>query len=382
MADLKITDLTETTEAPDTSYIPIDDGETTYKITVGNYNSEANATAKHYAEVAEGYAQDAAGAKDLAVGAKDDAVLAVSSASDYADAASSSADAASGSATEASGYVGQAQTAASNASASALAAATSAQGVEDYAELSKSWCQGGTGKRADEAINNAKYWADVAQGAAGGGVTTFNGRSGVVVPLASDYDANQIDYDNTTSGLVSTDAQAAIDEVAGKIPGKMDTSDYDSTNEVKTAGGIKAFIQSLGYITGLAWNALTGKPFSSIGAGLTVSSDTLTANVSSVDVEQTGTASSSASRDFTISVNNGSEYVIESYMQYSQTLSTSQDTIYGFSNPNINSNSAIDVYTDIYGINPSAVSVSSGVCSVTFPKQSTAQTMTCRIYIK
>ena len=236
MADLKITDLTETTEAPDSSYIPIDDGTTTYKITVGNYNSEANATAKSYAEEAQGYAGDASDAKDLAVGAKDDALLAVSSASDYADAASLSADAASGSATEASGYVGQAQTAASNASASALAAAASAQGVEDYADLSKSWCQGGTGKRADEAVNNAKYWASVAQGAAGGGVTSFNGRSGIVVPTAHDYTASQVDYVNTTSGLSATDVKSAIDEVHGEITtvssGLGTAAAKDSTNAV------------------------------------------------------------------------------------------------------------------------------------------------------
>lgn len=383
MADLKITDLTETTEAPDTSYIPIDDGETTYKITVGNYNSEANATAKSYAEEAQGYAQDAADAKDLAVGAKDDAVLAVSSASDYADAASSSADAASGSATEASGYVGQAQTAASNASASALAAAASAQGVEDYEELAKSWCQGGTGKRSDEATNNAKYWADVAQGAAGGGVTTFNGRSGVVVPLASDYDADQVDYSNTTSGLVATNVNAAIDEVNGKIPGKMNTSDYDSDSDVKTAGGIKAFIQSLGYITGLAWSALTNKPFSTIGNGLTVTSDTLSADVTSVDVTESGTATSTTTKDFTISVNGGSAYVIDRQMEYSQTLSTSQDTVYVFMNANILTTSEIDVSTTIYGINPKSVDIpSNGTCNVTFEKQSTAQTMGCRIHIK
>ena len=45
------------------------------------------------------------------------------------------------------------------------------------------------------------------------GVTSFNSRTGAVVPTASDYDASMIDYDNTTSGLAATDTQAAIDEV-------------------------------------------------------------------------------------------------------------------------------------------------------------------------
>lgn len=45
------------------------------------------------------------------------------------------------------------------------------------------------------------------------GVTSFNSRTGAVVPTASDYDAADIDYDNTGSGLVSTDVQSAIDEL-------------------------------------------------------------------------------------------------------------------------------------------------------------------------
>ena len=44
------------------------------------------------------------------------------------------------------------------------------------------------------------------------GVTSFNTRTGAVSPAASDYDASMIDYDNTTSGLNSTDTQGAIDE--------------------------------------------------------------------------------------------------------------------------------------------------------------------------
>ena len=45
-------------------------------------------------------------------------------------------------------------------------------------------------------------------------VTSAFGRTGVVVATASDYDANQIDYDNSTSGLTATEVQAAIDEIA------------------------------------------------------------------------------------------------------------------------------------------------------------------------
>jgi len=44
-------------------------------------------------------------------------------------------------------------------------------------------------------------------------VNSFNTRTGAVVPLASDYDAVQVDYDNSVSLLLATEVQAAIDEL-------------------------------------------------------------------------------------------------------------------------------------------------------------------------
>lgn len=48
-------------------------------------------------------------------------------------------------------------------------------------------------------------------------VTSVFSRTGAVVAQASDYDANQIDYDNTTSGMAATQVQAAIDELEGRV---------------------------------------------------------------------------------------------------------------------------------------------------------------------
>jgi len=48
-------------------------------------------------------------------------------------------------------------------------------------------------------------------------VDSVFGRTGAVVAVAGDYDADQIDYDNTTSGLTATDVQAAIDELEDEI---------------------------------------------------------------------------------------------------------------------------------------------------------------------
>lgn len=54
------------------------------------------------------------------------------------------------------------------------------------------------------------------------GVNSFNGRVGAVVPAIGDYDANDIDYDNTTSGLTATNVQDAIDELESN---KADNND-------------------------------------------------------------------------------------------------------------------------------------------------------------
>lgn len=49
------------------------------------------------------------------------------------------------------------------------------------------------------------------------GVTSFNGRVGVVTSQAGDYSAAIISYDNTTSGLTAVNVQDAIDELANDI---------------------------------------------------------------------------------------------------------------------------------------------------------------------
>ena len=44
-------------------------------------------------------------------------------------------------------------------------------------------------------------------------VNSVFGRTGAVVAVASDYDATEIDFDNTSTGLAATETQAAIDEI-------------------------------------------------------------------------------------------------------------------------------------------------------------------------
>lgn len=51
----------------------------------------------------------------------------------------------------------------------------------------------------------------------GGAVTSVFGRTGAVASQAGDYDTVQVNYDNASSGLAATNAQDAIDELAGGV---------------------------------------------------------------------------------------------------------------------------------------------------------------------
>lgn len=106
-----------------------------------------------------------------------------------------------------------AQQAAAAATATAEAAAqqaeTAAASVTDTAQTSEAWAVGKRGgvevPSSDETYhNNAKYWAAQAASAAGGGVMSFNGRSGTVEPMAGDYAADQVGAIPSTAGAVET----------------------------------------------------------------------------------------------------------------------------------------------------------------------------------
>lgn len=70
-----------------------------------------------------------------------------------------------------------------------------------------------------------------------GGVTSFNGRTGAVSPSAGDYNASQIDYDNTSSGYTASKTQAAIDEVITKKASKSDLSSIIAIGATNATGG-------------------------------------------------------------------------------------------------------------------------------------------------
>lgn len=106
--------------------------------------------------------------------------------------------------------------------ANAQAAAGSATAAASSATLSESWAVGGTGTRAGEDTNNAEYWAGQAQAAAGSAVSSFNGRTGAVVPQSGDYTAAMV-------GALAQDGTAVAAQTAGTCTGNAATATSAST---------------------------------------------------------------------------------------------------------------------------------------------------------
>lgn len=226
--------------------------------------------AQDAAEAAQGKAEDAQAAAEAAQTKAETAQSKAETAQSKAETAQGKAESAQSAAeSAATSASGSASAAASSASAAALSedasaeyeagSKTAAASAEANAKLSESWAVGGTGTRTGEDTNNAKYWAMAAQGAAGGGVTSFNGRGGAVVPKQGDY----------TAAMVGADAQGAAQTVQGNLNahsqnttihitaaertawnGKQNALTFDttptegSTNPV-TSGGVKAALDDV-----------------------------------------------------------------------------------------------------------------------------------------
>ena len=253
MADtIKISELTEyTAEVTDSLLIPLDDGTKTYKVPVGHFNQGAASSAKAYADKAEISARNAATSESNTRQVAQEITTNTSEAKDAAKEAEDAKNATVQLKADTERAVASIKTSVQNASDSALSAADSADDASDSAALSKSWAIGGTGKREDEDVNNAKYWASIAGAAAGGGVLSFNGRSGFVVPADGDYKSEQIKRGNSTVEASLT----ALEETAGdatNVPiGTVveATEEYPEISSGETAGVIsgktKKFLASL-----------------------------------------------------------------------------------------------------------------------------------------
>lgn len=117
---------------------------------------------------------------------------------------------------------GQAKTESEEAAAAAEGFQREAKAAEaaarGQARTAESWAVGGTGTRENEDKNNARYWAEQAAGASGGGVLSFHGRSGYVLPQSGDYTAAQVGADPAGSAsAVQTELQAGLREQRQKL---------------------------------------------------------------------------------------------------------------------------------------------------------------------
>lgn len=203
-------------------------------------SATAAKNAQDAAEAAQGKAEDAQAAAEAAQAKAETAQGKAEAAQSKAEIAQGKAESAQSAAeSAASSAAGSAASAASSASAAALSedaaaeyeagAKTAEASAAANGKLSESWAIGGTGVREGEDTNNAKYWAMAAQGAAGGGVTSFNGRGGAVVPKQGDY----------TAAMVGADAQGAAQTVQNNLNTHAQNTTMHITAAERTAWNAK-----------------------------------------------------------------------------------------------------------------------------------------------
>lgn len=233
-------------------------------------SATAAKNAQDAAEAAQGKAEDAQAAAEVAQTKAETAQSKAETAQSKSETAQGKAESAQSAAESAAASAsGSASAAASSASAAALSedasaeyeagAKTAAASAAANGKLSESWAVGGTGTRTGEDTNNAKYWAMAAQGASGGGVTSFNGRGGAVVPKQGDYTAAMVGADaqgaaQTVQGNLNTHAENTIKHITAAERtawnGKQNALTFDttptegSTNPV-TSGGVKAALDDV-----------------------------------------------------------------------------------------------------------------------------------------
>lgn len=233
-------------------------------------SATAAKNAQDAAEAAQGKAEDAQAAAEAAQAKAETAQSKAETAQSKAETAQGKAESAQSAAESAAASAsGSASAAASSASAAALSedasaeyeagAKTAAASAAANGKLSESWAVGGTGTRTGEDTNNAKYWAMAALGAAGGGVTSFNGRSGAVAPQTGDYTAAMVGADaqgaaQTVQGNLNTHAENTVKHItaaertawnAKQNALTFDTTPTEGSINPVTSGGVKAALDDL-----------------------------------------------------------------------------------------------------------------------------------------
>ena len=343
------------------------------------HNAEINASASE---------QAAATSESNAAISERNAAASASNALASEQSATTSANNAATSETNAAASASSALASANNAATSESNAATSETNADLSSEDSEAWSVGqrnGVDVPPSDPTyhNNAKYWADVASGGVSG-VSSFNGRSGIVVPALGDYAANIVEFDNTSSSLQSTTTQRAIEEVQDNL----DTLD----------GSLKPVAKSGVY------NDLTGKP--TLGTAAAKNS-TNAVSPGSTDIVESGavydiadglnnailgnaTAIAKAyKKDDTTDTAIANDDYVPFYDTSTQTMKkiskanfdgkklpaqtlTAGSTTLTFTDASITTNSTIEEYYSIRGVSATDVVVTNGQAVMTFDPLDTA----------
>lgn len=234
MADgqVLIKDLPEATTVADSSFIPVDNGNLTQKISVENFNDSSNQTAKAYAEQAQAAATTATDAI-ADVNAKVDAAQAQANrattqagyAQDYAADAQTYAG-------NAQGYANTAQGSATNAAASASSASSSADAAQAQADIAttKAGDVQTYASNAQTYADNAQTYAGNAQGYANTAQTCANTAQSSATSAAA----------SASAAALSADRAAAWSSNSPYIGANKNWYVYDITTEQFVDTGILA----------------------------------------------------------------------------------------------------------------------------------------------
>ena len=258
-----------------------------------------------------------------------------------------------------------------NAGLSESAAAASESAAKESEDDSEAWAWGkvdGVDVPSTHPAyhNNAKYWADVASGGVSG-VSSFNGRSGNVIPTSGDYSADIVSFDNSDNDFTATDTQAAIEEVNTAL-GTLDSS-------LATVAKTGAY-SDLSGTPSLATVATTGA-YSDLSG--TPNLATVATSGSYSDLSNKPTLGTAAAKNSTNAITSGSTDLIESGAVYTavgkkltaQTLTVGSTTL-TFTDASITTDSTVEAYASVYGIAPTNIAVTTGQAVLTFKAQQTA----------
>jgi hypothetical protein len=106
-------------------------------------------------------------------------------------------------------------------------------------------------------------------------------------------------------------------------------------------------------------------------------------NSTVVSLSHTGTATSTGVRKQVTTVNSV-DYAIDgsAYMEQEVILSTSGTTTVTFTNSIIADGKMLTFASSIWDLVPDAMVTTTGVCTVTLPKWTSAETIGCRLYVR